>query len=160
MTIERPTFSSHEPSTSPQIGRRGLLCGLAAVPAATALASATLHASPAATPDPVFAAIEVHRTANAAHHAAIIKLNRLQKLHRFDGNFEEITGKACDDENEAFEVLIGAPATTLQGLVAKLDYLRAIADSDEAWMLDEREGGARLLIDSITESLRNVGVLS
>ena len=165
MTIERPTLPpAAEPS--PQIARRGLLCAVATIPAATALAGvASLAAAPALSAaaleaDPIFAAIEAHRAANAAHETALAEVNRLQDEDFHAVDVASITGKACDDENEAFEILLGAPATTLQGLLAKLDYLRGIAESDEAWMLDERDGGSLLLIDSITASLRNVGVLS
>lgn len=37
-------------------------------------------------------------------------------------------------------------------------YLRTIAEGDEAWMIDEREGAGLLLIDSITAYLKNVRV--
>jgi hypothetical protein len=169
MTIERPTLPpAAEPlhASQAQIARRGLLCGVATIPAVTALAGvASLMAAPALSAsalkgDPIFAAIEAHRAANAAHEATLAEVNRLQDEDFHAVDVESITGKACDDENEAFEILLGAPATTLQGLLAKLDYLRGIAESDDAWMLDERDGGSLLLIDSITASLRNVGVLS
>jgi hypothetical protein len=52
-----------------------------------------------------------------------------------------------------------AAATTLPGILAKLDYLRELAEQ-EAWMLDEREGVALLLAESVLTSLRNAGVLS
>jgi hypothetical protein len=164
MTIERPTLPPAEPF--PQIARRGLLCAVATIPAATALAGvASLAAAPAPSAealdaDPIFAAIEAHRAANAAHEAAIREANNLQEEDFYATDWGAITGKACDDENEAFETLTGAEATTLTGVLAKLEYLRAVADSPDAWMLDEREGTALRLIDSITASLRNVGVLS
>jgi hypothetical protein len=102
--------------------------------------------------DPIYAAIDAHRKANAAHWAA---------LKASEGTTDwGITEQSCHDENDAFEVLIGAPATTLAGLRDKLAYLRAIAAGEEAWMLDESEGASLRLIDSFTASLRNVGVLS
>jgi hypothetical protein len=108
--------------------------------------------------DPIFTAIEAHRAAHAAHEAAISEANRLQKLDRgFD--WVDMTVKPCDDDNEAFDILIGAEAAGIPGLLAKLNYLRAIAESEEAWMF-ERDDTAMNLIDSFVASLRNVGVLS
>jgi hypothetical protein len=102
--------------------------------------------------DPIFVAIDAHRKANAAHWAALKAAEGLTDWG--------ITEQPCHDENDAFELLIGAPATTLAGLSAKLAYLRAIAEGEEAWMLDEREGTALNLIDSFTASLKNIGVQS
>ena len=94
--------------------------------------------------DPIFTAIDAHRKANAAHWAALKASEGISDWG--------ITEQPCHDENNAFEVLIGAPATTLAGLRAKLEYLRVIAEGEEAWMLDEREGAALLLIDSFIAS--------
>ncbi len=128
-----------------------MLAGLVALPAA-------LPAAAAAVPidvDPIFGAIDAHRKASAAHMAAIDEAERLG-LH----DWSSITEKPCDDENDAFKVLVEAAATTLPGLLAKLNYLRVIAESDEAWMLEDREGTAVALINRFAASLRNVGVLS
>jgi hypothetical protein len=140
--------------------RRRFLAVAAGASVASVGTLAVAAAMPAATPyraacavDPIYAAIDAHRRANAAHWAAI---EASEGLTDWGG----ITEQPCHDENDAFEVLIGAPATTLAGLRAKLAYLRAIAEGEEAWMLDEREGAALLLIDSFTASLRNAGVLS
>jgi hypothetical protein len=165
MTIERPTLPpAAEPS--PQIARRGLLCAVATIPAVTAMAGvASLAAAPALSAaaleaDPIFAVIKAHRASNAAHEATLAEVNRLQDEDFHAVDVESITGKACDDENEAFETLAGAEATTLTGLLAKLEYLRAIAASPDAWMIDERHGTALRLIDSFVASLQNAGVLS
>jgi hypothetical protein len=64
--------------------------------------------------------------------------------------------KPCHDENAAFEILVGAAAITLPGLLAKLAYLRAIAEGREAWMLDEREGTALDLINNFTQSIQSI----
>jgi hypothetical protein len=101
--------------------------------------------------DPVFGLIEAHRKTNAAHLAAIKELSRLEKVHGFGGDWA-ITQKPCDDENDAFEILVGAAATTVPGLLAKLAYLQDL----EEWMLDEREGTAIRLIESFAESIANV----
>jgi hypothetical protein len=131
------------------LSRRAALAGLAVLSAAV---PAALPAA-AAAPDPVFALIEAHKVATAAHEASIYEADRLKDL--------ALCEKPCLDDNLAFEALLDAPSTTLPGLVAKLAYLRTYAaDGEQAWMLDEREGGSLALIDSIIASLKNVGVLS
>jgi hypothetical protein len=121
------------------------------VPQATTIPPAAANAGR----DPVFGLIEAHRKADAAHLAAIKELDRLEKIHGFGGGHGAITQKPCDDENDAFEILVGAAATTVLGLLAKLAYLQEIAER-EAWMLDEREGTAIRLIESFAASIANV----
>ena len=67
--------------------------------------------------DPIFALIVAH---NQIHDAALQR-SSLE-------NWADETGKACDDENDAFDALLEAAASTLPGLVAKLTYLREIAE--------------------------------
>jgi hypothetical protein len=100
--------------------------------------------------DPIYAAIDAHRSASAAHWVAIKAAEGLTDWG--------MTEQPCHDENDAFDVLIGAPATTPAGLHAKLAYLRTIADSEEAWMLDEREGTSAELLKSLVTTLENIGV--
>jgi hypothetical protein len=118
-----------------------------------ALAAASPPAPLATAADPIFAAIEVHRAADAAHNAAIADQSRLELLHGFEGDWEDITGKASDDEFEAFEMLLGATATTLHGLYAKLEYLQGIAEQ-QSWMLSDLSSAPKLLIESFSASLR------
>jgi hypothetical protein len=47
-------------------------------------------------------------------------------------------------------------ANTVAGLFAKINYLREIAEGDEAWMLDEREGTALDLIESFAGSIMTI----
>jgi hypothetical protein len=66
-----------------QTDRRGLLCGLAAIPAAAAISPASATSSTPADPDPIFAAIEAHRLAEAqveseAARAMLIQPSTLQ----------------------------------------------------------------------------------
>ena len=68
--------------------------------------------------------------------------------------------RATLSRNDTFEILLGAASTTLPGLLAKLTYLRAVAASNESWMLDEQEGASLALIDSFTASLKNIGAQS
>jgi hypothetical protein len=74
-------------------------------------------------------------------------------VHDVDGSSTE---KPCDDENEAFGVLVGMAATTVAGLSAEIDYLREIAEGEEGWMLDERECTALDLIESFAESISSI----
>jgi hypothetical protein len=114
--------------------RRGFiaLAAGASVGSLAAVAMPTITAPVSDAPiDPIFAVIEAHRAAHAAHWAAINEAG-----NRMD--WSAITEQPCHDENDVFDVLIGAPATTLAGLRAKLAYLRAIAEGEEPWMLDER----------------------
>ncbi|UQR67703.1 hypothetical protein LRP30_21690 [Bradyrhizobium sp. C-145] len=140
-------------SSKPAAGlsRRTALASLAMLPVA-------LPAAAAATVDPIFAAIDAHRQAHAVHLAAIDEAARLEDLT--GENWGDITEQPCQDENDAFDVLLRATATTVPGLLAKLTYLRAIAEGKEAWMLDEREGSALHLIVSFAESLQNIGVMA
>jgi hypothetical protein len=119
----------------------------------------SLPAPAAVAVDPVYAAIEAHRAANAVHLAAIDEVSRLEKIDwRTDWGY--ITEKPCHAANDALEILLGAMATTLSGLFAKLAYLRAIAVGKEAWMVDEREGTVLALIESFTASLKSIGGLA
>jgi hypothetical protein len=70
-----------------------------------------------------------------------------------------VTSKPCDDENDAFEVLISAPANTMSGLLAKLAYLQELAGGFEtAWMLEDRQGIALPLAESFAVSISNIAV--
>jgi hypothetical protein len=62
----------------------------------------------------VFDLIDLHRKADAAHLAAIEEANRLERMRGVSWvDWGSITEKPCHDENDAFEVLVGAAATTL-----------------------------------------------
>ena len=107
------------------------------------------------TADPIFAAIDEHRKAHSTHLVALAEFSRLEKIHGVSDADGSITEKPCDDENDAFGILVRTAATTVAGLCAKIDYLREIADS-EGWMLDERDGTALDLVGSFAESIRTI----
>jgi hypothetical protein len=139
--------------------RRHLLTVTAASAIAAAIPAAALAAVSAV--DPVFELIEAHQATYAVHMAAISEADRLAEVHGASGpDWGRITEKPCDDENDAFAALLEEPATTLPGLIAKLEYLRGIAESDDAWRLYEDESTPLALIGSFTASLKNIGVLS
>ncbi|KRR09559.1 hypothetical protein CQ12_13815 [Bradyrhizobium jicamae] len=150
---EADRVHSTPPTNAPIDTKRRRFLSVAAGGAVAAAIPTTV--STAAAADPIFAAIYGHRKAQAIHSAAIDELNRLERIHgdQADGG---ITEKPCHDENEAFGILLGTAATTQQGLIAKLEYLRAIAQGKEAWMLDEREGTALDLIESFTTSISTI----
>ena len=106
--------------------------------------------------DPVFALIGAHRKACAAHMAAMQSLNRIEKT-RGPCCAEWVTEKACHDENEAFAALVGAAPATFPALLAKLAYLRELAEDDEwGWVFEDREGTALGLIESFSASIGNI----
>jgi hypothetical protein len=145
-----------------QSSRRTFLAQAAGVAAGGAALGAGLPLpAPAATlqgaPDPVFELIEAHRKTHADHMAAIETLNRFERRHGpCNGNW--ITEKPCHIEHEAFHAFIAAPATTPQGLFAKLNYLQDLASEFETeWMIDECVYTFGL-IESFAVSLKNIGV--
>ena len=114
--------------------------------------------SPPQVRDPIYATIETHRLADAAHRDALTLQNRLEIAHDPDAYL--VSAKPCDDENDAFEALVTAAATTLPGLIAWLDYLQELAGKFETeWMMTDRTCAA-VLIDSFVTSLKNIGVQS
>ncbi|MGX9425940.1 MULTISPECIES: hypothetical protein [Bradyrhizobium] len=150
--VEQPdgqTCISESPGPAEGMPRRNFLAALAVLSAALPVA-AEVQA------DPMFELIETHRSANAAHLAAIDEAARLEQAE--GGDWGHLTDKPCQTENDTFDILLGAAATTLPGLLAKLAYLRAIADGKTAWMLEDRDGAALKLIDSFAASLKNVGL--
>jgi hypothetical protein len=78
--------------------------------------------------NPVYEAIDRHRAAAAAHLTAINELHRLESIYG-GGCANRITEKPCRDENDAFDALVGAVASTREGLVAKLQYLQDINEA-------------------------------
>jgi hypothetical protein len=107
--------------------------------------------------DPVFDLIETHRRTHATHMASLALQARLEKTHPAK-EVSWVSTKPCHDENEAFEALVVAGATTLPGLFAWLDYFDELASEFETeWMVDERANPGAL-IQSFAASLKNIGV--
>jgi hypothetical protein len=149
MTIERPMFPpraesvdsfSHQPavgqpasqnrvgeSRKPAKGlsRRGVLAGVA-----VAAALPIPAAAPAAGPDPIFAAIEKHRTAAAVWDAAVdvrsnfndLYITNEQRQQRDElDNAVEDAWRPCE---QAGVDLINTSPTTLGGIARALNYIR------------------------------------
>jgi hypothetical protein len=112
--------------------------------------------------DPILELIEAHRRARTALMTAMKTQNRFEKCHGAGaGNW--VTTQPCHRENDVFEELAAASATTPSGLLAKIEYFHELATDDEwAWIiLDPRDEGTTVaLFESLAASLKNVGVLS
>ena len=134
--------------------RRHLLTIAASGAVAAAIPAAALADVPAI--DAIFDLIEAHRRAHVAHTDALTPQNRLEVAHDPDAYL--VSAKPCDDENDAFEALVSASATTLPGLIAWLDYLQKLGSEFETeWMMTDRTCAAAL-VDSFVTSLKNIGV--
>jgi hypothetical protein len=113
----------------------------------------TMHGH--STPDPVFGLIEAHRKAHAAHVASLELQNRFERRYG-SGQGSWISTKPCHDEDDAFEAFVAAPATTIQGLRAKMAYFEELASEFETeWMVYDRVA-CPALIESFTASLANI----
>jgi hypothetical protein len=149
MTIERPMFPPVDPT------RRRLLTVAAAGAVAAAIPTITLSAAPAV--DPLFDLIDLHRKAHAAHMASLKLQNRFERRYGI-GEGSWVSEKSCHDEDDAFMAFVAEPATTVQGLFAKLAYFDELAgDFETEWMVPER-AEAEVLIQSFAASLKNIGV--
>jgi predicted hotdog family 3-hydroxylacyl-ACP dehydratase len=108
---EKP-MSNNTPS------RRTLLADAPAIAAAAALAAGTATSGPATAlaghpaTDPVFAAIETHKTAIAAYVAAFD-----------DTEDEDAINKTSDAEADALEAALTCRPTTHEGAIALLEHL-------------------------------------
>jgi hypothetical protein len=146
MTIERPMFPPVDQA------RRHLITA-AAAGAACAIAAPALPA--VSTIDPVFELIEAHRQAHAAHMASLKLQNRFECRYG-GGHGSWISTKPCHDEDSAFTEMVAAPATTLPGLIAKLDYFQELSSEFETeWMVNDR-ADAGDLVRSFAESIANL----
>ena len=151
-------LSTPPTNTSARHSRRSILGAIAAGAAvATMIPTAALATSPAI--DPMFDLIEAHRKAHAAHMASLELQNRFERRYGA-GQGSWVSTKPCHDEDDAFVAFVAAPATTVPGLLAKLDYFEELASEDETeWMTRER-AEPDVLIQSFAASLKNIGVLS
>jgi hypothetical protein len=150
MTQADSVHSTPPTNTPVEPTRRHLLTVAAGAVAAT-IPTAALMAATA--PDPMFDLIKAHRKAHAAHMASLNLQNRFERRFGIgEGNW--ISEKPCHEENDVFEEMVAAPATTLPGLIAKLDYFEELSSEFETeWMVYERADAADL-IQSFAASYR------
>jgi hypothetical protein len=136
----------------------GVAAGGAALGARLPLPAPAAPAAAATALDPLFELIAIHRKTHIAHMAALNLQARLEREN--DGRADWVSEKPCHDEDDAFMTLYATPATTLQGLLAKLAYLQDLASEDETeWMINDRVPAA-VLIQSFAASLENIRVQS
>jgi hypothetical protein len=136
------------------LSRRLVLGGLAVLPVALPAAVTAANAI-----DPVFDLIATHRKTHAAHMAALHLQRRFERRYGI-GEGSWISTKPCHDEDDAFTAFVAEPATTVQGLLAKLAYFDELAGEFETeWMVHDRAEAA-ILIQSFAASLKNIGVRS
>jgi hypothetical protein len=150
---ESENLASESGKPAKGLSRRLMLGGLAILPAALP----AVVGIPAT--DPIYAAIAAHRKTHAAHMAALHLQTRFERRYGI-GEGSWISTKPCHDEDDAFTAFVAEPATTVQGLVAKLAYFDELAGEFETeWMVYDRPEAA-VLIQSFAASLRNIGVQS
>jgi len=153
MTQADRVFSTPPTNMPIDPNRRRFLSIAAGGAVAAAIPTATLAGIPAI--DPMFDLIEAHRKAHAAHMASLELQNRFERRYGA-GQGSWISTKPCHDENEAFEALIAAAATTLPGLLAKLNYMEELSSEFETeWMIEERPDPG-VLFRSFAESIANL----
>jgi hypothetical protein len=81
--------------------------------------------------------------------------NRFERRYG-SGHGSWISTQPCHAEDDAFEAFVAAPATTIQGLRAKMAYFEELASEFETeWMVYDRVA-CPALIESFTASLANV----
>jgi hypothetical protein len=112
------------------LNRRAALAGaLAAFPA---IAGAASLVAPSAAADPIFVAIERHKTAWTAFVETVDSLNSVEGEQ--EGSEEEIRYmEANAAANDALEAFLATPPMTLAGLRAALEY---VVEVDSGCMLD------------------------
>jgi len=152
MTQADRVYSTPPTNTPVDHARRHFLT-VAAACAASSIAAPALPA--VSTIDPIFELIEAHRKGHAAHMASLELLNRFERRYGA-GHGGWISEKPCHDEDSAFPEMVAAPATTLPGLIAKLDYFQELSSEFETeWMVEER-ADAGDLVRSFAESIANL----
>lgn len=134
MTLARPMFPPRAdtlPKPS-QIDRRGLVCGMAAVSASTAMASAALLASAAAARDPILAAIE-------AHVFAVARFEKTFAYGEGEGDEPEHTYAGAEADEAAWAMLQVEP-TTVDGVWALLTYFSQSSETDQQFFPEVFDG--------------------
>jgi hypothetical protein len=124
----------------------------------TILALATIPHVSAAAPtgalDQVFGLIEAHRTADAAHLAALEEQSQPEAIGDPEANW--LTAEPCHAAMDAFNQFIETAPTTFAGLRASASYLDGIRLVDPSMF--EEEGPA--LVATFAEVLGNLAVTS
>lgn len=140
--------------------RRDFLALTAAV-ATSVMAARPALALPQRDPDPIHAAIEVHKAAAAVTRAAVERLSVFERELQADGRLgkenrredeqqrgEEIEAalqQAFNDETDAACLLVGDPPTTMAGALALLQYAVTADKDGETWPTDlQSDDGSKI----------------
>jgi hypothetical protein len=154
---ESENLTSESARPADRLSRRNAIAILAVGSAALPVIGIPMAA--AAAIDPVFDLIEIHRKTHIAHMSSLELQARFERRYGI-GAGSWISTQPCHDEDDAFTAFVAEPATTVQGLLAKLAYFAELASEFETeWMIRERAEAA-VLIQSFATSLKNIGVLS
>lgn len=155
MSNQADRVRSTPPTNTPIDTTRRQVLSVAAVGAVAVLLPTTALATPSAI-DPLFALIEIHRKSHLDHMASLALEERFVRRYGA-GHRPRISEEPCCAEHDAFEALLTAPATTMRGLVAVLDYYQELSSEFETeWMINDR-AEASVLIQSFAASLKNIG---
>jgi selenocysteine lyase/cysteine desulfurase len=141
----------HATMTTCKTTRRAVLAGAAALPALAIIPATALGAGAV---DPIFAAIERHRQAEATYVAACNEPTDQAK----EQAREDRANKLCGRSSDALGELVAMTPTTLAGCAAVLRYLETHEKSyDEAVLLDNHSDNvsvpARDLLSRIAATL-------
>jgi hypothetical protein len=142
---------SENSTASNVIPMRRRFLSTAAGGAALTLASPSARAAG----DPVFAPIEAHRRARAAHLAAITEQGRLEEIG--DRSADDIAEAACHADSDTLDELIETVPLTFAGLQAWAAYLDEIGNT-ESWMLEGYR--APEMVATLVVALENLAVTS
>jgi hypothetical protein len=111
--------------------------------------------------DPVFVTIETRNQMHAAHEAACKALSEYENSHRTPEGWlpvdevvcalDEKANETCHANHRALRALLSTIPTTLAGVIALIEYVRARQDSDP--FLTDNEELTDLLLNTVRTAL-------
>ena len=143
MTRADRVYSTPPTNTSARHSRRSILGAIAAGSAAATIGAKPVTAMAASSRDPIFAVIERHRKACAAHNEAIDIHMDFEDLGMTGAKLEKynslvaVTAAAYDELEDAGLDLINTRPTTLAGIFALCQYIKPLFAEDDAPDLPE-----------------------
>ena len=136
MTQADSVHSTPPTNTSARHSRRSILGAIAAGGAAAAIAARPVPAIAASPADPIYAAIERHGRAVAAHDNATEVRAHFEDINMNDEQrkqlavLQDAVDEAWDPREEAAIDLLNTEPTTLAGIVALCRYVEPLLDDD------------------------------
>jgi hypothetical protein len=125
--------------------RRAVLSGAAGAALATTTAPAVAAAGILAEPDPIFAAIEAHRAAEAAFTATVDDEAETEEHDPRRPAVVIAYDRASDNADAAAWALIENPPTTIAGAAALLRYADKLFSAPDGWESELHESLAAVL---------------